>query len=272
MELKDAVVMITGAARGLGQAEAEAFAAHGSKLVLLDVLEQELGETAATIATTGAAVLPFVTDITDAAVVEDTVARAETKMGPIEVLLNNAGTFSVIGPVWEVDPEQWFRDIRTNLFGTFLCCRAVARRMVARGRGYILNTVGGGVNDPHPYCTSYASSKTGLLRLTEGLAAEAKSHGVKVFALAPPAVLTAMTRFIMDDPGGKKWRPHFPEIFERGWDGPPEVVAQLALNLVSGRADALTGRYFDAMRDFEETVASTESIVEQDLLTLRLRQ
>jgi len=271
MDLSDAVVLITGAARGLGRVEAEAFAARGSKLALVDILAPELGATASAIAAAGADVLPIVADITDVSEVEAMVARAEAELGPIEVAIHNAGTFSVIGPVWEVDPEKWFRDIRTNLYGTFLCCRAVLARMVPRGRGYVLNTVGGGVSDPHPYSTSYASSKTGLMRLTEGAAAEAAPHGVKVFALAPPAVLTEMTRFIMNDPGGRKWRPTFPEIFEKGWDAPAEVVANMALALVSGRADALSGRYLEATSDFEQTVARTEEIIERDLLTLRIR-
>jgi NAD(P)-dependent dehydrogenase (short-subunit alcohol dehydrogenase family) len=271
MELKDAVVMITGAARGLGRKEAELFAARGSRLVLADVLEEELRATTAELRATGATVFARVADIADRAQVEAQVEAAEREVGPIDVLINNAGTFSVIGPVWEVDPGQWFRDIRTNLYGTFLCCQSVVRRMVPRGRGYVLNTVGGGVSDPHPYCTSYASSKTGLLRLTEGLAAEAAPHGVKVFALAPTAVLTDMTRFIMDDPGGRKWRPNFKEIFEQGRDGPPEVVANLALNLVSGRADALVGRYFEATADFEQLLARAEEVLADDLLTLRIR-
>jgi NAD(P)-dependent dehydrogenase (short-subunit alcohol dehydrogenase family) len=272
VKLKDAVVLITGAARGIGRAEAEAFAARGSRLVLVDVLEKTLQDTATEIAARQVDALPLVCDITDVGQVEKMVERVESGFGPIDILINNAGTFSVIDPVWDADPERWFRDICTNLYGTFLCCRAVVRRMVARGRGYVLNTVGGGISDPHPYCTSYASSKTGLMRLTEGLAAEAKPHRVKVFALAPPAVLTDMTRFIMDDPGGKKWRPNFHEIFERGWDGPPEVVANMALSLVSGKADALTGRYFEATSDFEQTVGRADEILAEDLLTLRIRQ
>jgi NAD(P)-dependent dehydrogenase (short-subunit alcohol dehydrogenase family) len=178
----------------------------------------------------------------------------------------------VVAPVWEADPERWFRDIRVNLYGTFLCCRSFSRLMVARRSGYIINVLGGGISDPHPYSTSYASSKTGLMRLTEGLAAETREHGVKVFALAPPAVLTDMTRFIMEDPEARRWRPEFRDIFANRWDHPPGVVAEMAINLMSGRADALTGRCFDATADFDAIIAQSPDILEKDRLTLRVRR
>jgi NAD(P)-dependent dehydrogenase (short-subunit alcohol dehydrogenase family) len=144
--------------------------------------------------------------------------------------------------------------------------------MVARKRGCVINVVSsGGVGDPHAHCTSYASSKTGLMRLTEGLAAEVREHGVVVFGLAPPAVLTDMTRFILDDPGGKKWRPSFPQLFEQGRDRPPELIAERVVQLASGRADALTGRYILATEDLDELVAQADRIVEEDLWTLRIR-
>jgi NAD(P)-dependent dehydrogenase (short-subunit alcohol dehydrogenase family) len=198
--------------------------------------------------------------------------KVQDELGAIDILVNNAGTFSVIGPVWEVDPERWFRDVRTNLYGSFLVCRAVVKGMVEQKSGYVINVVSsGGVGDPHPYSTSYASSKTGLMRLTEGLAKEAVEHGVKVFAIAPPAILTEMTRFIMDDPGGKKWRPGFGKIFEEGRAAPPERVADLAVELVSGKADALTGRYFLVNRNLDEIIEQTDDIVSRDLLSLRIR-
>ena len=272
MELRGAVAVVTGAARGIGKAIAEAFAAQGARVALVDVLEDQLEQTALELREAGRTVLPIVTDITAPDQVEQMAAQVEAALGPADILVNNAGTFSVIAPVWEADPEKWFRDLRVNLYGSFLCSRAFVRRMVERGGGYVINVVSsGGVGDPHPYSTSYASSKAGLMRLTEGMAKELEGHGVKVFALAPPAILTEMTRFIMSDPGGRKWRPEFGRRLEGGGH-PPELVARLALQLVSGKADALTGRYFLATSDFGEIVAQTEAILREDLLTLRIRK
>ena len=273
MDFNGAVVIVTGAARGVGRAIAKGYAGRGACVALVDVLQEELEQTAAQIGATGATVLPVVADITVVSEVEAMAARVEATLGPVDVLVNNAGTFSVIGPVWEVDPERWFRDVRTNLYGSFLVCRAIVGGMVARKRGYVINVVSsGGVGDPHPHCTSYASSKTGLMRLTEGLAQEVREHGIVVFAVAPPAILTDMTRFILDDPGGKKWRPNFGDLFAQGLDSPPEAVAELCLELVSGKADALTGRYLLVQRDLDEVLARTDEIVREDLLTLRIRE
>ena len=272
MELKGAVVIVTGAARGIGRKIAEALAARGAKVGLVDILEEELGKTAAEMGDADMAVLPVAADTTDPLQVEAMEKEVEAGLGPVDILVNNAGTFSVIAPVWEADPERWFRDIRVNLYGSFLCCRAVVRGMVERKRGYVINIVsGGGVGDPHPYCTSYACSKTGLMRLTEGLAREAEPHGVRVFAVGPPAIRTAMTEFIIDDPGGRKWRPTFRDAFEKGRDAPPELVADFVVEIVSGKADALTGRFFSPRGDLDGIVEDAERILKEDLWTLRIR-
>jgi 2,3-dihydro-2,3-dihydroxybenzoate dehydrogenase len=273
MELNESVAIVTGAARGIGKAIASACTGRGIRVAAVDILADRLHATAAEMAEGGAVVLPVVADITDVAQVEAMASRVEEDLGPVDILVNCAGTFSVIGPVWEVDPERWFRDVRVNLYGTFLVCRAVVGRMVPRKRGYVINVVSsGGVGDPHPYSTSYASSKTGLMRLTEGLAQEVADYGIKVFAVAPPAILTEMTRFILNDPGGQKWRPTFRHIFEQGRDHPPERIADLVLELVSGKADRLTGRYILATQRLEALIAQADRIVEQDLWTLRIRR
>ena len=272
MDLDGAVAVVTGGARGIGRAIADALAAQGARLALADVLAEELHETAAALRATGATVLPIVADVTDPAHVDAMVARVEDELGPIDAQINNAGTFSYIGPVWEAEPERWFRDVRVNLFGSFLCCRAAARRMVARRRGTIINMASsGGVGDPHPHSTGYASSKTALVRLTEGLAKELEPHGVRAFAVGPPAILTEMTRFIMRDPGGRKWRPGFERIFEEGRGHPPQLVADLVLKLLSGRADRLSGRFFLATCDFDRVVDRIEAILRDDAMTLRMR-
>jgi NAD(P)-dependent dehydrogenase (short-subunit alcohol dehydrogenase family) len=271
MDLDGAAVVVTGAARGLGRKDAEAFASRGARVALVDLLEQELESTASEMKGAGHAVLPVVADVTEPYQVDAVARRVEEELGPVDCLVNNAGTFSHIGPLWEADPDRWFRDTRTSLFGSFLCCRAFVPGMVERKRGYVINTVSsGGVGDPHAHSTSYACAKTALMRMTEGLAKELEPHGVKVFAVAPPAVLTDMTRFIMEDAGGKKWRPGFKDIFEKGRASPPEAVAELVVGLTSGKADRLTGRYFLVSPPLDEVVARTEEILEKDLLTLRI--
>ena len=118
----------------------------------------------------------------------------------------------------------------------------------------------------------YDASKAGVVRMTEALAVEAADAGVKTFTVFPGCVRTRMTEFIMESPEGRKWRPQFREIFTSGRDVPPEAMARLAVELVSGRADALSGRYLSVADDLDGLVADAEHIVGGDRLTLRLRQ
>ena len=274
MELDGAVAVVTGSARGIGRSIAGALLRERAGVGLVDVLGDELARTAEELSEgSRGRVLPVAADVTVPSDVESMVARVEEELGPVDVLVNNAGTFSSIAPVWESDPERWFRDIRVNLYGTYLCCRAVMAGMVERGRGYVINVASsGGVSDAHPYCTSYACSKTAMVRLTEGMARETAESGVKAFVVGPPAIFTDMTRFIMEDPGGRKWRPGFGRIFEEGRGHAPELVASFVLELLTGRADRLSGRFFRIPGDLARLAAQADAILAADLLTLRIRQ
>ena len=264
-------VVVTGGARGLGKAIGKAFGERGDRIALVDILPDALQETVEQFRGEGITVIGCPADTTDQLQVDALPEAVEAELGPTDILINNAGTFSVIGPVWEVDPQRWFRDITTNLYGTFLCCAAFVREFVPRGSGTVVNIASsGGVGDPHPYSTGYACSKAGVMRLTEGLAAEAREHGVSVFAVGPPALDTQMTRFIVDDEGGRKWRPDFSKIFEEGRDHDPADIARFIVDLVSGRADALTGRFFDPRRPIEDYLDEAKKIIENDLWTLRI--
>lgn len=305
MAVDERNAIVTGSARGIGRAIAVALARAGYGVCLVDVLERELDDAVAAI---GAALgtapdraeeadieaafesdgprsspspqgrrrppVGRVADITNQQAVSDMVEFAEAQLGPVDLLVNNAGTFSVVAPVWESDPELWFRDVRTNLFGTYLVMREILARMVRRRSGRIVNLVSsGGVGDPHPYSTSYAASKTGLMRLTEGAAAEAAEYGIAVFALAPPAVDTAMARFIRDDPGGRRWRPGFDKLLsDSSRTMTPGAVAAKVLALADGSYDFLSGRFVSATADFDELAAAREEVEAQDYFTLRIRR
>jgi len=268
VRLNGAVCVVTGAARGLGKAIANALASQGAHVALVDILADELAASAAEMMANGHRVFRVTTDITDPSAVADMAHRIETEFGPPSVLVNNAGTFSLVGPVWEADPGKWFRDIRVNVYGTFLCSRALVRGMVERGQGYVVNVASaGGVSDPHPYSTSYACSKTAMLRLTEGLAKEAEQHGVKVFAIGPPAIRTAMTEFISTDLDARRWRPGFGDSY---WHS-TACVTDAILALLGGDLDQLSGRFIRLPANLDELIGQVERIVQEDLLTLRVR-
>lgn len=266
--LNDTVAVVTGAARGLGKAISETLVSAGARVALVDILGTELRATSQKLMQQGYHVLPVEADITCREQVEDMERQVMRALGSVNLLVNNAGSFSVIAPVWECEPEKWFRDIQVNLYGTFLCCHTIVGRMIEKGCGRVINVASsGGVNSPHPYSTSYAASKTALVRLTEGLALESKPYGVSVFTIGPPAIRTPMTEFIASDPGGRRWRPNFKDSRWHSTD----CVTWTVFALATGRYDQLTGRYLLLPVDIERLLAEADRIVEQDLLTLRIR-
>lgn len=271
MELKGACVVVTGGSRGIGKAMAAAFAARGARVVISARSKDELEATVAGLGAGGGRLLGVPTDVTDPEQVERMATLAEREFGPVSVLVNNAGSLTAVGPTWEVDRGQWLTDVRTNLWGTFLCCRAVMPGMVARGCGYVVNLVGGGATSPHVYGSAYGCSKAGVLAFTETLALEAADTGVKVFALSPGLVRTRMTTALAEQPAGRRWRPFIGQMLKDGRDVPPEEAAQLALKLVSGRADRLSGCLFSVREDFDRIVQAADGVLASDGLRLRLR-
>jgi 2-hydroxycyclohexanecarboxyl-CoA dehydrogenase len=271
MELQGAVAVVTGAARGLGRAIAEALIARGASVALVDILREPLEATARALSEAGR-VLPIVADIASEDQVSGMAARVRNELGPIDILINNAGSLSAIGPIWEAPKEKWRQDMTVNLWGTYLCTRACVTDMLARDGGYVISIVGAGVDPPHLYRSAYDCSKAGVVKLMETLAKEGAEFGIVTFCVFPGAVYTAMTQHMLESPEGKSWLPTFREIFEQGRDRPIEATAQRVVELVSGRADRLSGRYIRAWVPLEEIMAQAGEILSRDTLTLRLRE
>lgn len=272
MDLSKAVVLITGGARGLGLGMAEAYAARGARVAIADLDAREAEAAAASLAAKGAQALGFGVDVTDPGTIKELVEACSSRLGPVDILVNSAGTLIGIGPVWEVDPKKWLTDVRVSLDGSFLCTRAVLPQMMARRTGYILNMYGGGGGEPQMYLSGYVAAKTGLLIFTECLAREVQEHGIKVFALRPGPVRTNLNAALINSPEGRRWRPDFGQMFVDGKGVSPNLVVNLAVNVVSGRVDALSGRMMDAQDDFETVVAQASSIAAADAMKLRVRK
>ncbi|MBN1400915.1 MAG: SDR family oxidoreductase [Anaerolineae bacterium] len=271
MELQGAVAVVTGAARGLGRAIAEALIAKGAAVALVDILREPLEATARALSEVGR-VLPIVADVAAENQVTAMAARVRAELGPIDILINNAGSLSAIGPIWEAPKERWRQDMTVNLWGTYLCTRACVSDMLARDGGYVISIVGAGVDPPHLYRSAYDCSKAGVVKLMETLAKEGADFGIVTFCVFPGAVYTAMTQHMLESPEGRNWLPTFREIFEQGRDRPIEATAQRVVELVSGRADRLSGRYIRAWVPLEELLAQADDILSRDTLTLRLHE
>jgi NAD(P)-dependent dehydrogenase (short-subunit alcohol dehydrogenase family) len=216
--------------------------------------------------------LAVVADVTDATSVERMVLQVEGALGPADLLVNNAATPGPLGPMWEADADDWWGTMEMNLRGPYLCSRALLPGMIARRQGRIINLSTTAATVAVAHMGAYVISKTALTRFTENLAAEVVNSGVSVFALDPGTVRTAMSEYLLESEAGKKWLPWFRKLFDQGRDVPAEKAAQLVVQVASGRADALSGRFFGTSDELEKLLERLEEIKRADLYALRIRK
>ncbi len=216
------IAVVTGGSRGIGKVIAGALLESGAQVTTLSRSEG--------------------VDVRDGGAVQEALGTLE-----VDLLVNNAGTMAAIGPAWEVDPDEWWRDVETSLLGAFNCSRAVLPGMVDRGRGRIVNVSSGTAKRAYPHASAYAAAKAAISSFTQSLAAETAEHGISVFAISPGFVWTEMTERLRDSP----WFPDFgsPDPNE------PERAAELVLRLASGELDALSGRYIHVRDDIDQMLS-----------------
>jgi len=189
------IVLVTGAQRGIGRAIAIRFGQAGAD-VALNFLDDETGakSAAAEITALGRRAVTLPADISKPAEARRLVAETERALGPLDVLVNNAAIFPR-APFLELTEEMWDAVLDTNLKATFVCSQEAARRMVAARRpGAIINLSSGAPYRGSMRATAYMSSKLGIVGLTRGMARELAPHGIRVNAIAPGIVNTAMPR------------------------------------------------------------------------------
>lgn len=267
--LQGHVALITGGGRGIGRAIARAYAAEGAKLGLAARTEPELQATAAEIRTEfGSEVATVVTDVRYLEQVEHAVAHATDRLGPIDVMVNNAGNTGEIGPLWKLDPERWANVISVHVLGTYYGCRTVIPGMLERGRGRIVNMAGvGGPND-----TSYDAAKTAIVNITENLSVELAGTGITVNAISPGSIHTRMWEEVRD----MALAAGDMDMYEKGVEvtsgggASIERAAHLAVMLGSDACGGLSGRLIRAALDtFEDIPARVDEIMSSDALLLR---
>ena len=272
-KLDGQVAIVTGGGRGIGRTIAGGLAAEGAAVTVTARSVDQLAEAAAAIQAAGGRALALHADVTDLAAVERVVEETEQKLGPVDLLVNNAGVLGPLGPLWEVNLAEWRRCIEVHFTGAATTAHVVLPGMVRRGRGRIINVGSIVALRPTPYVSAYGIAKTALLRLTEALAAETREHSVHVFAIEPGAVHTAMIDELVTSPWLQKALPTVPrEDPVRAWSMAGEGAAQLCIRLAAGEADVLSGRFINVRDDLAELVRRAPEIEQGDLYTLRLRR
>ena len=252
-ELAGQVALVTGGGRGIGRGIALELTRAGARVAVVARTREQVEATAAE--TGGIAIEADVSKRDD---VERMVARAEEELGPLDVLVNNAGIALWEGSAWELEPEEWWHVLEVNVLGVYLCCRTVIPGMIARGGGRIVNVASGAAYLPGSRSTAYSASKAAVHRFSETLATQLEPHGIPVFSISPGLVRTELIGDTFGD--------------DAPWT-PPELAPRLVRALASGRLDALAGRYLHAEHDdIDDVTARAEEIVAADLNAIRLRR
>jgi NAD(P)-dependent dehydrogenase (short-subunit alcohol dehydrogenase family) len=194
--LRGKVAAVTGGAQGNGRAFAEAFAAEGARVAVIDIDEVAAKRTAGEI---GLGTVGFRGDVANAADAAGMVDATVAAFGRLDVFVNNAGVIGRV-PFMEITESEWDRVMATNLKGTFLCGQAAARQMVTQGSGSIINVTSVNADSLNPGTIHYCTSKGGVRTLTKGMALALAAAGIRVNAIGPGPVYTALSRDRLDDP------------------------------------------------------------------------
>jgi NAD(P)-dependent dehydrogenase (short-subunit alcohol dehydrogenase family) len=274
MPIDSSVALITGGGRGLGRAFAIALAQHGFNVAVTGRTEAEISATAREITESGGRAVAIAGDVTDRQTVEQTIARTEAELGPIDLLINNAGMLRALGVVAAIDADDWWREMEVNLRGPLLYAKAVLPGMIVRRRGRIINVASAAGLQAIATGSAYCVSKAALIRLSEAIALETGAYGIATFTIHPGTVRTPMNAYIHDAETVGRSAPELQQWFRRlyadGKDTPIERPVELVLTLASGRADALSGCFLDVDNDIDALIADAEAIQRDERLRLRL--
>ncbi len=267
------VALVTGGGRGIGRTVARALAGSGAAVALVARSGDELDETVELIRRDGGTASAARADVTDAAGLTAAVARLTDHLGPVDLLVNNAGVVGPIGPLWENDPTAWWTTMDVNLRGVVLTTQLVLPGMVARGHGRIINVTSRAGEYRWPLVSAYAVSKAAVVKLSENLAHEVRRHGISVFSVHPGLLPIGMTETLAGTAPSTHYEDHvrrwaMDELREDRGAEPAEAV-ELLLRLAAGDADALSGRHLSVHDDLDALLARAPEIVRDDLYVLR---
>jgi NAD(P)-dependent dehydrogenase (short-subunit alcohol dehydrogenase family) len=275
MRLEGINAIVTGANQGLGLEIARQFLREGAGVAICardtEKLASALRELQS-LATARQRIVAFQCDVSDESAVRNFVHASVTEIGPIQVLVNNAGVYGPKGPSEGVDWEEWKRALEINLYGVMLPTRLILPHLKNQGWGKIINVSGGGATQPLPFLSAYAASKAAVVRLTETLAEELRTHGIDVNAVAPGALNTRLLDEVLQAGPQTVGDAFFQKALKQRDAGgvPLTLGASLCVYLASHESDGVTGKLLSAQWDpWKDLERRKEMLDKTDIYTLR---
>jgi NADP-dependent 3-hydroxy acid dehydrogenase YdfG len=259
--LLNGTAIVTGAGRGFGKAIATRLAREGFAVAMTARTELQISGVAAEITAAGGRALAIAADVTDRAAVARVVEEAEHRLGPITLLVNNAGVPGPFGPLWSVDPDEWWASQAVHIRAPVLFLRSVLPGMTQRRRGRVIIVSAKASRLVAPNLSAYCVGKIAQTRIVEEVAAESKDFGVAAFAIDPGFVYTELAAQTASSPDAQRWLPGMVTRVREKRDDPNAAAdlarcAQRCVDLASGRYDRLSGRYFEMTDDLDRALAS----------------
>ena len=272
-ELSPTVAVITGGGRGIGRLFAQSLSGAGAAVGVIARSGDELAETVALVEAAGGVATAAVADVTDERSVDAAFTKFRDELGPIDLLVNNAGVLGPIGPLWEVDGRSWWRTMEINVGGMLVCTQLALPEMVARRRGRVINVASQAGVHRWPLVSAYSVSKASVVKFTENVARETSRFGVSVFSVHPGLLPIGLGETGLPDAPAdshigriRAWVEH--EMAEgRGAD--PACAMRLMARLARGDGDALSGRHISVHDDLDAVVERIDAVRDNDLYVLK---
>jgi NAD(P)-dependent dehydrogenase (short-subunit alcohol dehydrogenase family) len=257
--LKGRVAIVTGAGRGFGRAIAMRFAGEGAAVAVTSRSASELQSTVEDIGRIGGRAIAVTGDVTNPADVDRVVSTTEKELGPVSLLVSNAGVPGPFGPVWSVNAEEWVAAQYVHIRAPFYYMQRVMPGMTQRRTGTVILVSAIASRIVAPYLSAYCLGKIAQTRLAAVAAAESREFGVDVFSIDPGFVYTGMAEETANSPDAQRWLPGMIERLRSVRESPhrnADLVrcAQRCLDLASGRYSALSGRYLELGDDLDAAV------------------
>jgi NAD(P)-dependent dehydrogenase (short-subunit alcohol dehydrogenase family) len=271
--LRSSVALVTGGGRGIGRLVAAALADAGASVGVIARSEAELARTVTLIEASGGAAEAATADVADPVAVKAAIDDVQRRLGPIDLLVNNAGILGPVGPVWEVDAADWWTTLEVNLRGVLLCSQLVLPTMVRRRAGRIINITSQAGAHRWPLVSAYSVSKSAVTKLSENLAHETRRFGISVFSVHPGLLPIGMTETAAEREPASAYEAQIRQWadneFRKGRGARPEQAVELILRLATGDGDPLSGRHLSVHDDLDTLLARLPEVSDHDLYVLR---